>query len=118
MTFPEWLQAQLVSQDGKGNEWPAGGGVGTRLKDANGTEIALISQGETVDLYVGRQVFMNVSVSARSLVRLACWILLWWAWNCWFGLRLRAWRWTLRQQLDRRRDEEAPDSVGAGSQSS
>lgn len=118
MAFSDWLQERIVARDGVGTQWPAGGGCGKRWKDANGTELCLISQGETVDLYVGRLVFVNVPLSARLLVRIACWILVWWCWNCWFGLRLRAWRWTVKKKLDRRRDEEAPDSVGAGHQPS
>jgi hypothetical protein len=105
--FHPWLQRRLTNKDSKGNEWPAGGGRGQRWKDPDGTELALIAQGQAFDVYIGREPIHNVTLTAKTAVSLAWWLIRWWI-SCWFGLKLWLWDWSISKTYDRWLDDEAP----------
>jgi hypothetical protein len=109
-SWAAWLRDNLVVQDCKGTKWPAGGGRGGRWKEPDGAELTVFAQGETFDVYVGQHQITNFALSSRTAVRLARWLLLWWVFSCWFGLKLWLWNKAQNRLYDERRDEEASAS--------
>lgn len=112
MSALERLQKRLIYRDKQGNAWPPGGGRGRRWTDADGSELAIITQGDTLDVYLGRDTITNVTLSGRLAARLGWWLVVWWVWSCWAGLKLRIWRWTWRKQYDGWRDEPQTRPTG------
>lgn len=111
MSFARWLNARLAVTDTKGRSWPAGGGVGRHWKQKDDTRFALISQGDTFDVFLGRDQMYNVTLTAQTAKEAAWWLIKWWVFTCWFGLKLRLWDWTLGRMLDEQ-VEQAPTSSG------
>lgn len=105
-SFAEVVRDSLIETDGVGKQWPAGGARGGRWKEPDGGELTVFAQGDTLDVYVGREQITNFTMSARTAVRFMRWILLWWVFGCWFGLKLRLWSWAQNRLYDARRDEE------------
>lgn len=99
MGFALWLHRQLVHVDPQGAQWPPGGGHGRRWKQADGSEVALISQGDTFDVFIGRRNMYNVTLEAQTAKQLAWWLIKWWVLVCWCGLKLKLWDWTLSAVL-------------------
>jgi hypothetical protein len=115
-SFAHKVNDWLLVEDKQGNKYPPGGACGKRWKNPDGTELALISQGETFDVFIGRDRFVNVTLPARTAVALAKWLLVWWAVACWFGLKHWLWRWSLSRIYDSWREDDAaptlPDGLG------
>jgi hypothetical protein len=99
--FAAWLQRRLARHDKHDRVWAPGGGYVRRWRDADGVEVTLIAHGDTFDVYIGRMTIHNVTLSARTVVAVAVWVLLWWLLMCWAGVKLRLWTWALSKRYDR-----------------
>lgn len=94
-----WVNQRLVVVDPDGSLLPPGAGESIRLLEPDGGEVTAITRGDAVDLYFGRKTIYNYSVSPRTAARLAWWLLRWWVWSGWCGLKLKLWHWSLSQIL-------------------
>jgi hypothetical protein len=97
-----WLVVRLSDKDSEGDFHPPGSGVGIRLREPDGREVAVISRGDGFDLYfAGREVYCMTLVP-RNAVRLAFWLVWWWIRHAWFGVRIWLWVRMLGVVIDRR----------------
>lgn len=102
MSLSEWMGKKLVVRDVDGTLQPPAAGPGLRLKEPDDSEFTIIARGEAFDLYFGRRVITNVSITAKSAMKLAVWLVWWWVRHAWFGIKLRLWRWVRVRSLERR----------------
>jgi hypothetical protein len=95
----ELLCGVLVERDAGGELQPPAGALATRVHEADGRQLAIVSRGDVLDVYfVTRKGDpVTFSCSARSVLRLAWW-LLWryWVVGTWCGMKLSLWSWTVR----------------------
>lgn len=95
MNFPLWLSKHLVVQDRTtGVLHPPGGNQAATWRQPDGADLTIIARGDALDLYIGRRDIYNITVTPQVAVKLAWWILTWWA-RGWFGLKLKLWFWSL-----------------------
>jgi len=93
-----WLRERLASHDALGRVRPPGGVVGIVLEEPTGATTALLSRGDSWDVYHGKQELVVFSTTPRNALRLAwCVLWTWWVRATWCGLKLRLWYWCLEQ---------------------
>ncbi len=105
----EWVANRLVERlaevDVDGSEHAPGADLALRVQEPDGTEIVLVSKGDSFDLIHGQEGAMRVmGISQVAALRLA-WFLLW-SWfvrATWVGWKLSAWRWAMHTRLDEKR---------------
>jgi hypothetical protein len=89
----------LVVTDARGEVHHPGGGRGARWLQPDGTEVSLIARGDAFDIYLGKSTIYNLTLTPSTAVALASWVLRWWAFTTWFGLKSRLWDWSFRRVL-------------------
>jgi hypothetical protein len=91
--------ARLLLSRKHGAHARPGSGVGVRLVQPDGSEVALVAQGDAFDLYlvpVRGDAVHAVELDVGVAVTLARWVLRWWAYRAWYGWRMRLWSWMNR----------------------
>lgn len=95
-----WLAKRILS-----GHMP-GGSMGFRVQEADGSEFAVLTQGDSMEMYRGKKVISSFSLSTETALRLAWWLIwTWWAKATLFGIRKRMWTWAFRHRLDQRKRE-------------
>ena len=90
------LNRVLLGKDFAGQPARPGAGSGQRWRQADGAETAIVAQGDAFDFYIGKgDTIHNVTLDNRTAVALMKWLLCWWVWRSWCGLRLKLWYWSL-----------------------
>ena len=107
-----WLAERvtsLLAVKHEGRLLPPGAQTAFARTEADGTEVALISNGDSFDLFVGRQSMVTVSLSPATVIALGRWIVSWWVKRTLFGLKLRLWDWgvIVRAEAAKRRIDAA-----------
>lgn len=83
-----------------------GGGIGFRVQEADGSEFAVLTQGDSMEMYRGKKVISSFSLSTETALRLAFWLIWsWWFKATWCGIKRRIWVWAFRHRLDQRKRE-------------
>jgi len=103
MSFASRVNELTLEKTPRGPEMP-GGGYAARWREQDGNEMAVISRGDYVDLYVttsAREV-LQAHIPTETAVKLARWLLRLWARRLWWGLKLKLWRWSLNRMLTER----------------
>lgn len=100
-----WIAKALRNMLGatfEGALLPPASTLGVQCKEVDGTDIVILTQGESVDFISGRDEYSIVSMSGRTALRLA-WFLLWryWLRGTWCGIKLHLWSWASRVVQDR-----------------
>jgi hypothetical protein len=108
VTLAHWLRLRLPRVDAKGQQWAPGGGYGRRWKQPDGSELAVVAQGDTFDVFIGGAQIYNVTLDARTAKELAWWLVRWWIFACWFGLKLKLWDWALARTLSQGAEHGKP----------
>ena len=106
MSFARWLNARLISTDRQGKRWPPGSGRVGRWTQPDDTQVTITSDGDALDLYVGRDKIYNVTLTPLVARQLAWWVLRWWMLACCFGIKTGLWSWTQRRLLDEQQREQ------------
>jgi hypothetical protein len=82
-----------------------------KLLEPNGDSMVWAFDGDSIEVFyrdVRRDaVIVRTAVTPANAVRLAKFILAWWARGLWWGLKLRLWMWAVRV----RRENSAPEPV-------
>lgn len=94
------LATFLCSRDVQGKLWPPGGGQVKKWVQPNGTNVVLVSHGDTFDLYIGRQQLYNLELTRRVAVSLGRWLVRWWIVSTWLGLRSWLWQGVQRRRMN------------------
>jgi hypothetical protein len=81
----------LLSVNDRGVLAPPGSGRAWRWRQGDGCELAVVTRGDGVDLYVGREDITVVALEPREAARLGRFLASWWARSCWWGIRLWLW---------------------------
>lgn len=81
---------------------PPGMNKGVRWEEEDEREIAIVSRGDAFDVYFGRESVYAVSISVSAAMRIGRFLMWWWVWHSWFGIRTALWRWALRSKLKRK----------------
>jgi len=68
----------------------------------DGRSTAVFARHDAVELFTGSKHVIGVSIAPQVAFRLSLFLVRYWIWNCWFGLREKLWRW-----LDARRKARA-----------
>ena len=89
------VNRRLIEKDSAGQPCRPGGNAARVWKQTDGTDTTLISRGDAFDLYIGRAVVHNVTLSTKTAVSMMWWLLGWWAFSAWFGVKHRLWYWSL-----------------------
>jgi len=91
-----WLVRLLCTKDIKGQLRPPGSGMGLARYEPDGTHVGVIARGDAVDLYYGKDMVSSMSITPRTALDVA-WFLLWtwWVKATWCGLRSRLFTWAL-----------------------
>lgn len=94
MTLRARIARWLSVRDGAGTLRPPGGRAGIVLDELDGRRLAVLSRGDALDVYQGRETIRVFGVSAATASKLA-WFLFWtwWVRGTWCGLKLRVWAW-------------------------
>lgn len=108
MSFARWLNRQLVTEDRQGHLAPPGAGAAQVWRQSDGSEVALIARGDALDIYIGRERVVNLTLEPRTAVAMALWLLRWWRRTMWFGLKLRLWRWSQGKLLEQQAHGKEP----------
>lgn len=102
MAFAHWVSKSLVVQDDKGGIGPPGSGFVIQLRQPDDREFTVIARGEAFDLYIGKKTIYNFSITSRSAIVLAKWLLRWWIFEMWCGAKLALWEWSLKKIMTRK----------------
>ena len=111
-----WRVAKITCAPNKRGELKPSGGASKVFVDDNGQQLAIVQSGEGIDVFVGKKAFYQFAMSARLASRLACWLVWWWLFYTWCGLRLRLWNWALGVLFDE--DRKAMEKHGTQSKTS
>lgn len=99
----------LVVQDGPALR-PPGARVAWRHVERDGRELTVISRGDAIDIYYGRNSPVVFSITPRAALAFASFVLWrWWVRGTWCGFKLWLWDWSLRILM--RPDEPQAPSV-------
>jgi hypothetical protein len=90
VNLPRVLLSLLAVND-RGVLAPPGSGLAWRRRQGDGCELAVVTRGDGVDLYVGREDITVVALEPREAARLGRFLARWWARSCWWGIRLWLW---------------------------
>lgn len=96
-----WLAGKVLESDGT---------AGGRFVEVDLREVAVLARLDSVEVYHGRKRIIAFSMSPRMAWRLGRFLVWWWASRCWFGLRVRLWRWALERRV--RGDGGEPKRAG------
>lgn len=108
-----WLVRALQTRDEAGRSWVPGANRARRWAQPDGSEVTLVAHGDAFDLYIGGPGPMyNFSLTPRTAVSLALWLVRWWIIVTWCGMKLRLWTWALSRQLERQREAAPPSRLG------
>lgn len=66
---------------------------GLQISELDGTETAVFARHDAVEIFHGRKTVLAMSISTNVAFKLGVFLVRWWIWNCWFGLREKGWRW-------------------------
>jgi hypothetical protein len=66
---------------------------GRRFLEPDGTETAVFARHDAVEIFHGRKVITAISITPVVAFKLSMFLVRWWVWTCWAGLRVRIWRW-------------------------
>jgi hypothetical protein len=111
VSLARWLSTRLVHVDDKGKSWPPGGGRSQVWKQSDDNTVMITAHGDAFDLYIGRHSVYNITLEPKTALRLARWLIAWWALTMWFGLKGWLWQWTMTQVQDERSEETTPRSL-------
>ena len=95
MKLQDRVARSLVVTDKDGSLLPPGAGPILRVVEPDGSEFAVIARGDGFDVYFGRDVITNFSLTTRTALQLGVWIVHWWVRYAWCGLKLRLWWWAI-----------------------
>lgn len=100
---------QVTSIDGKDFDYrPPTSDIGFRAQEPDGTEVVLISHGDSFDLVYGKDPsYFAVPVSPKAAMKMAWFVLWkWWFRGTWMGWKLRAWYWATSVILEEQAYEQ------------
>lgn len=102
-----WINKRLLVQDPQGSLYPPGGGRQKRWVQPDGSEVTIIARGDEFDLLLAnKQRAYTLTMTPRTAIRLALWVLVWFVWTTWFGVKLALWYASLRGVVNRRSREQ------------
>ena len=107
------INRRLISKNAAGHSVQPGGNVAKRWVQPEGSDVAIIARGDAFDLYIGKKQIYNVTMSVQIAKELGFWLVKWWIFNAWCGVKLRLWYWSLGVLLEEPREQrKAPSVVG------
>jgi hypothetical protein len=93
---------------------PPGARGAVRVVEPDGASLTLVTAGDAVDVHLalpGRRELVQHSLSAHHAAALARWLLRWWVWGTWCGLRLLLWAWAARRWNEAHAAQSPPGVV-------
>jgi hypothetical protein len=90
----------LCSKSFDGEIHPPGAHTGAAWKNQDGSHLAVIAQGDALDIFVGKKETFSFSIPTSSAVGLSRWILKWWFLTMLLGFRWRLWLWVTAALYD------------------
>jgi len=84
-----------------------------RFVEADRRELTLIAKVDAVEVFHGRRQIHAFHISHRVAVKVAVFLLRWWIFSCWFGLRQRLWFWALRVKVKHVDHPQVSHSMGS-----
>lgn len=81
--------------------FPPGADAQFRIAQPDGSEVTLISNGDSLTLITGKREFTTQRITPPVAIRLG-WFLLWrwWVRGTWCGLKLAAWYWSIGVKVE------------------
>lgn len=75
-----------------------GAGLAREWRELDGRTLLVVCNGDSFDVYHGRQEPIVFSVSPRIVLQLLWWLVWsWWIVRTWCGLKTRLWAWSLER---------------------
>ena len=93
-----------------------GYGAVLRVVEADDSELLAIARGDSVDVYTGQKDFVHFTCTRETMIRLGAWVLWWWVFEQWFGLRVLIWYALLESLLPSTHGPKAPRKLGGRDQ--
>lgn len=79
---------------------PPGAGKGFRTIETDQRELAVICHGDAFAVFHGRKDMVEFTASPRTMRRLLGFLLRWWVFGTWCGLKTRLWSWSVATLID------------------
>jgi hypothetical protein len=95
-----WLSQKLLVKDVDGRMRPPGAGPGLNLEQPDGTQFSVLARGDSFDLFWGRTAITVMPITVPTMMALARFLVRWWFFSTWCGIKLALWRWTMTRRLD------------------
>ncbi len=73
----------------------------------DGSSVSLISQGDAFDLYVGKKTIYNLTLTPRTAASMGWWLVRWWVFSQWFGIKLWLWHWCVGKIVTKTSEQKA-----------
>lgn len=94
------VNRRLIETDSTGQLVRPGGDAQRRWQQADGSDATIIARGDAFDLYIGKSTVYNVTLTTRTATQLGFWLVRWWAFSTWCGLKHKLWYWSLGVLLE------------------
>jgi hypothetical protein len=98
--------AERIAKSGR-----PGGRTAVRLVEPGGSYALWVFDGDAIELYyhdaTRGAVVVQHSLSPANAVRIARFVMKWWARRMWYGWKLRVWEWAMRVRTEASADGEA-----------
>lgn len=89
------LNRSLLEIDAAGRPTRPGGAAHSRWLQPDRGDVTIIARGDAFDLYIGRKTIYNVTLSTQTARELGFWLVRWWVFATWCGIKHRLWYWSL-----------------------
>lgn len=73
---------------------------GVAIEETSGQHVALLDKGDSFDLFVGKTTIQPYSIETATALRLARFVVWWWIWRSWCGLRPWLWHRRMLRRLN------------------
>lgn len=107
------VNKRLLEKDSTGQLVRPGGNAQRRWQQRDNSDVTIIARGDAFDLYIGKSTIYNVTLTTRTATELGFWLVRWWAFSTWCGLKHKLWYWSLGVLLENADEpRKAPSALG------
>lgn len=92
------VNRKLLAHDWQGTaRVPGGGCAPATFEQFDGQKLGVVARGDMFDLYLTRRTgpALNVVLTRATGVELGKWLIRWWIFESWCGLKHRIWYWSV-----------------------
>jgi len=111
MSLARWVNNKLIEELPTGQMVPPGGRAAEIWRQPDGGLISVASHSDAFDLHVAPKGLggdtYRFQLDAVIAISIAKWLIRWWIFTMWFGLKPFLWRWSLNRSIKVKRGSTA-----------